>query len=73
MWKFPDFYVLQILREINFRESKSPKTAGFAIFEALKFVDLVNFSHPKSAKIHRNEKSEPLKVLQWQILHSKNP
>ena len=37
MWKFQDFSVDQILREINFGESKSSKTAVFAILGALNF------------------------------------
>ena len=46
--KFKDFSVTQILREINFGESESYKTAGvFAILGALNFVDLVNFSFLK--------------------------
>ena len=32
VWKFQDFSVIQILREINLGESRSPKTAIFAIF-----------------------------------------
>ena len=39
-----------ILREINFGESKSSKTTVFAILGALNFVDLLNFSLPKSPK-----------------------
>ena len=35
MWKFQDFSATQILREINFVESRSSKTAHFAIFFAL--------------------------------------
>ena len=42
--KFQDFYIIQILREINFGESRSSKTAVFAIFGAVHFVDLVNCS-----------------------------
>ena len=35
VWKFHDFTVTQILREINFAESRSAKTAIFTIFGAL--------------------------------------
>ena len=35
VWKFQDFSVIQILREINFGQSRSSKTAVFAIFEPL--------------------------------------
>ena len=38
-WKFQDFSVIQILREISFGESRrSSKTAFFAIFVTLNFV-----------------------------------
>ena len=40
-WIFQDLSVTQILREINFREPKSPKIAIFAISGALNFIDLV--------------------------------
>ena len=42
VWKFYDFFVNQILREINFGESRSSKTADFAIFWALNFDKLVD-------------------------------
>ena len=41
----------------------------FSILRAQNFVNLVTFSLQKSAKIHRNQNSEPLNVLKWQILH----
>ena len=44
VWKFQDFSVTQILRGINFGESKRSKPAVFAILGALNIVDLVNFS-----------------------------
>ena len=43
-WKFQDFSVIQILREISFGESLSYKPAGFAIFGGLTSVDLINLS-----------------------------
>ena len=46
-WKFQDFSVTHILREINFGESRSSKTAVFAFFENLDFVNLLNFSLQK--------------------------
>ena len=48
--KFEDFSVTQILREINFGDFKSSKTAIFAILGALNFVDLVNFGLQKVIK-----------------------
>ena len=44
MWKFQDFSDIQILREIDFEERRSPKIAIFAIFGALNFVHLLNVS-----------------------------
>ena len=44
VWKFHDFSITQFLREIKFAESKSSKTAVFAILGALNFDNLVNFS-----------------------------
>ena len=70
MWNFQHFSVTQILREINFGESGSSKTAFFAILGAMKFVILINYIQPsKNAKIHINQNSEPLNALKWQILH----
>ena len=50
VWKFHDFSVTQILREINFGESKSSKTAVFVIFWALKMIYLADFSLQKVQK-----------------------
>ena len=47
VWQFQDFSIIHILREINFAESRSAKNAVFAIFGALKCVNLVNFSLQK--------------------------
>ena len=47
VWKFHDFSITQTLREINFWESRTSKTAIFAIFWALTLVNLVIFSLPK--------------------------
>ena len=58
MWKFQDFSVIQILREIDFKESRSSKTAVFAIS-----VDFVNVT--KNAE---SQDLEPLNVLKCQIL-----
>ena len=50
VWKFQDFSITQILREINFGEIRSAKTAVFAIFGTLNFVNLVNYSLQKVQK-----------------------
>ena len=47
MWKFQDFSVIQILREINFKESRCSKTAVVAIFWALNFDALGNIISPQ--------------------------
>ena len=45
-----DFSVFQILRENNFGESRSSKTAIFAILEVLNFYNLVKISRQKVQK-----------------------
>ena len=69
VWKFQDISVIQILRETNFEESRSCKSGNFAILGALNFVNLVNFSLQKVQKFIKSQNSEPLNVLEWQILH----
>ena len=49
------FYV-----EINFGESGSSKTAIFATFWALNFVDLVNITPKQVQKFLKNQNPEPL-------------
>ena len=39
--------ITQILCEINFGQFRSYKTAVFALFGAVKFDNLVNYSHQK--------------------------
>jgi len=46
-------FLSQILREINFEECRSSKTAIFAILVPLNFVNLVNFSLLKVQKFIR--------------------
>ena len=50
-WKFNDSSFNQILREINFVDSRGAKSAIFAILGAVNFVHLVNFSLQKVQKI----------------------
>ena len=49
MWKFQDFSIIQILREINFTKIyvEVLKLAIFAILGELNFIDLVTFSLQK--------------------------
>ena len=63
MWKFQDFCIIEILREIKFGDSRSAKSAVFAILAAVSFVHLVKIQPSKSAKIHKNPNSEPLNVV----------
>ena len=50
MWKFHDFSITQILREINFGDSRSAKSAILTHLEALKF-DFLEFLHFMKAEI----------------------
>ena len=50
VWKIQDFCITQILREINFVDSRSAKTGAFAILGAVNFVHLVNFYLQKVQK-----------------------
>ena len=44
MWKFQDFSVTHILREINFGEIRTSKNGVFAILAALNVVNLADIS-----------------------------
>ena len=68
MWKFQDFSITQILREINFGEFRSSENAVFAYFRLLIFVNLVNFSLKKVQKIIENQNSEPLNMADFALL-----
>ena len=50
VWKFQDFSITQILREINFGGSRSANPAICAILGAMKLVNLGNFSLQKMQK-----------------------
>ena len=56
MWKFLKFAITQILREINFRDSRSAKSAILTHLEALDF-DFYAFSHIFKAEIDQIKKS----------------
>ena len=55
VWKIQDFPVTQILREINFGDSRSAKTAVFAIFGALNF-DFYEYLHFSKTEIYQINK-----------------
>ena len=63
MRKFQDFSVTQILREITFEESRSSKSAIYAILWPLNLVKLLKVQPSKSAKINKNLTSEPLNFV----------
>ena len=44
MWKFHDFSITEILRESNYAESRSAKSAILTHLGALNFAILVDFS-----------------------------
>ena len=67
-WEFQDFSVIQILREINFGESRSSKTANFCNFRDCGFFYFGKFQSSKLQKLE-NQNSEPLNMLKLQILH----
>ena len=78
VWKFQDFSATLILREINFRESKSSKTAIFALLESLNFdfyefwhfwrFKLTKFRAPKVAKISVLELLDSPKLISRKFL-----
>ena len=49
--KISGFFYSQILREINFEDSRGAKTAIFAILGTVNFVNLVNFNLQKVQKL----------------------
>ena len=50
VWKFQDFAITPILREINFVDSRSAEITIYAISGAMNFVHVVNFSLQKVQK-----------------------
>ena len=52
MWKFHDFSITQILREITFGDSRSAKSAILTHLEALNF-DFYEFLHFMKADIYQ--------------------
>ena len=62
MWKFHDFSITQILREINVEDSRIAKSEILTHLEALNF-DFCAFLHLPKTEIHQNQNSETLNVL----------
>ena len=73
VWKFQDYTITQKLREINFVDSGSAKTAIFAILGAVNFVHLGNFTLAKVQKCIKNQIQSLCMCVKWLILHFKNP
>ena len=80
MWKFQDFSITQILREINFDDSTSAKSAilthlqvlNFEFYEfctvlVLKFTKLTESRAPKRAKIAILEQSDSSTLISHKI------
>ena len=65
MLKFHDFSLTQILREINFWDSRSTKSAILTHLEALYF-DFNEFWHILKAEICLINKIQTSKSLKWQ-------
>ena len=55
VWKYHDFSVTQILREINFEEYKSSETGVFATLGAVKMINFLNVSFQKVQKFIKIE------------------
>ena len=66
MWKFQNFSITQILREIKFGDFGGPKNAILTHLEALNF-DLYEFLYFLKAKNCKNQNSEPLKTAKTAI------
>ena len=62
VWKFQDFSVTQILREINFWDSKNAKLAILTHLEALNF-DFQEFLHFLKAVIYQIDKIQSPKNI----------
>ena len=62
MWKSQNFSITQILREINFWDSRSAKSAILTHIEALNF-DFYEFLHSLETEMYQIEQnSEPQKI-----------
>ena len=57
MWKFHDFSITQILREINFGDSRSAKSAILTHLKALNFDfrDFLNFLKAEICQINKTK------------------
>ena len=67
VWKFRDFSISQILRETNFWDSRSAKSAILTHLEALNF-NLEEFLHFFRAGIFKINKIQTPKLAQTAVL-----
>ena len=67
MWKFHDFSIAHILREIKFEDSRSAKTAISTHLEVLNF-DFYELLHFLKDEIHTNQQTKPPKWSKRQFL-----
>ena len=67
MWKFHDFSITEILREINFGGSRSAKSAISKHLEALNF-DFCEFLHFLKAEIDQFNKFRATKIVNIAVL-----
>ena len=68
VWKFHNFSITEILREIRFWYSRSAKSAIFTYLEALKLI-LINFWGSRSAKSAISKHLEALNFDFCEFLH----
>ena len=73
MRKFQDFYVIQILREIIFEESRSCKSANFDILGALKFVKLLKIHFQKMQEFLKKSKFRASKCVKMADFETSDP
>ena len=72
VWIFHDFYITQILREINFGDSTSAKSPILAHLEALKldFYEFLHFLKAEMYQLIRFRASKMAKIAVLELLDS---
>ena len=72
VWKFQDFSITQILREINFEDSRSAKSAILTHFELLNF-DFYELLHILKCEIYQmNKTPKSVRSQNRHFLHVKS-
>ena len=62
VWKFHDFSIIHILREINHGGSRSAKKCSFCHVWGSEMCESGQFQPSKNAKMPKYENSEPLNL-----------